>query len=401
MPMRKPSGTTFGIHPDQTPVQGGAKPPLCPDLNQREQSDDAVGNAGQNFAALIPAKVWAEQPLRSAKSVLARYALCFLATGVLCGLLGCATETGVAKNNKGVAISQLDDRLRVEINGNLFTEYHFKNVPRPFLYPLIGASGAGMTRNWPMKESPNEEHDHLHHRSFWFTHGDVNGHDFWTEHEGAGRIVHARFDEITSGKNAGVIKSRNNWVSKVGKIICTDEQTLRIYALPDHERLFDFQITLHADHGDLNLGDTKEGTMAIRVAETMRVEKPISTKGAKPSRGEGQIVNSDGLRDGAAWGKRANWCDYSGPVDGKMVGIAFFDHPENPNYPTWWMVREYGLFAANPFGRQAYENTPTKGDVKIPAGKSLTLRYRFFIHEGDEKQARVAQRYQEFLKASE
>ena len=43
-----------------------------------------------------------------------------------------------------------------------------------------------MTRNWPMKNVENEEHDHPHHRSFWYAHGDVNGHDFWSEGSKAG-----------------------------------------------------------------------------------------------------------------------------------------------------------------------------------------------------------------------
>lgn len=125
--------------------------------------------------------------------------------------------------------------------------------------------------------------------------------------------------------------------------------------------------------------------------------KPVTAKGEKPKPGEGHIVNSEGLRDGETWGKRAKWCDHSVPVDGKILGIAFFDHPKNPNYPTWWMVRDYGLFAANPFGQQAYENTPAKGEVKIPAGESLTLRYRFYIHDGDEKQAEVARHCEKFF----
>ena len=329
-----------------------------------------------------------------------RFIIACSAVALLFLFPGCSTPSGASAHDGKVKIYQLDDRLRVDIDGALFTEYRFQNVPKPFLYPLIGPGGAGMTRNWPMKETPNEEHDHPHHRSLWFAHGDVNGHDFWTEKEGAGRIVHAGFDQVSSSKDGGIIKTRNNWVAHDGKIICTDEQTLRFHAGPNNARLVDFQITLHASNGEVVLGDTKEGTMAIRVAETMRVEKPIVKKGEKPALGAGHIVNSDGLRDGAAWGKRANWCDYSGPVDGKVVGIAFFDHPKNPNYPTWWMVREYGLFAANPFGRQAYEKSPTKGEVKIPAGGSLTLRYRFYIHEGDEQQAKVADRYTEFLKAT-
>src|SRR2546426_518594 len=81
----------------------------------------------------------------------------------------------------GVQITELTNRLRIEINGRLFTEYYFKDVPRPYCYPLIGPGELAMTRNWPMQNTPNEEHDHPHHRSLWFTHGSVNGYDFWSE----------------------------------------------------------------------------------------------------------------------------------------------------------------------------------------------------------------------------
>src|SRR5271170_5039228 len=49
----------------------------------------------------------------------------------------CANSASNAAS-RGVQILQLPDRLRVEINGRLFTEYFFTNVPRPFCYPLIG-----------------------------------------------------------------------------------------------------------------------------------------------------------------------------------------------------------------------------------------------------------------------
>ncbi len=147
----------------------------------------------------------------------------------------------------------------------------------------------------------------------------------------------------------------------------------------------DFEITLHASHGELTLGDTKEGSMAIRLAPTMRVRGKV---------GRGHIVNSEGLRDGATWGKRAAWCDYYGPVKGKVVGVAIFDHPQNPKHPTWWHVRDYGLFAANPFGVHYFEKKPKgSGDISIPAGQSLTFRYRLYFHKGDEKEAKVAEHY--------
>lgn len=309
--------------------------------------------------------------------------------------LSAGTSQGLtpAQLDQGVQIKRLSDRLRIEIDGHLFTEYRFKDVPRPYYYPLIGPGDLPMTRNWPMNDAPGEQHDHPHHRSLWFAHGNVNGHDFWSEQKGFGKIVHDGFAETISGRKEGVIKSRDKWVTEDGVVVCTDERTLRIYEpISPAERLFDFEVTLHASNGDLTFGDTKEGTMAVRLAATMRLKGKV---------GQGHIVNSEGVRDDETWGKRADWCDYYGPVQGQTVGIAIFDNPHNPRHPTWWHVRDYGLFAANPFGRHDFEKLPNKlaGNLTIPAGQSVTFRYRFYLHQGTEQEAKVAEKYKEYITA--
>jgi len=292
-----------------------------------------------------------------------------------------------SRRDSGVKIIEFGDRLRVEIDGKLFTEYRFKNVPRPYFYPVIGPMGENITRHWPMKEGKDEEHDHPHHRSLWFTHGDVNGHDFWSEKKGFGRIVHDKFLDVTSGREVGIVQSQNKWVTHKGEIVCTDTRTHKFYNRPEG-RIMDFEITIHASEGEVILGDTKEGSMAIRLAPTMRVRGKV---------GRGHIVNSEGLRDGATWGKRAGWCDYYGPVKGKIVGVAIFDHLQNPRHPTWWHVRDYGLFAANPFGVHNFEKKPEgAGNITIPSGQSLTFRYRLYFHKGDEKEAKVAEHYRKY-----
>jgi sugar phosphate isomerase/epimerase len=290
-------------------------------------------------------------------------------------------------DSAGVKITDLKDKITIEVNGKLFTEYNFKDVPRPYFYPLIGPTGVNITRHWPMKDGENEEHDHIHHRSLWFAHGDVNGHDFWTEGNKCGKIVHDKILNISSGPDVGVIQSQNNWVANDGKVICTDTRTHKFYNRPDGQ-MIDFEVTIHASNGDVTLGDTKEGLMAIRVAPTMRVEGKVA---------QGHIVDSEGHRDKEAWGKRAVWCDYYGPVNGETVGVAIFDHPQNPKHPTWWHVRTYGLFAANPFGMHDFEGKPKgTGNIVIPAGQSLTFKYRFYFHKGDEKQGKVAERYRDY-----
>src|SRR6185436_17739113 len=126
-----------------------------------------------------------------------------------------------AEEKSGVKLTEMADKVRVEVNGELFTEYHFKGAPHVYFYPLIGPGGARLTRDYPMdRESQGEEHDHPHHRSLWYSHGEVNGVDFWAETGKSGKIEHARFLEIKSGAESGVIRSENNWVAPDGKVIC-------------------------------------------------------------------------------------------------------------------------------------------------------------------------------------
>jgi len=294
------------------------------------------------------------------------------------------------KVTSGVKITKQEKTLRVDINGKLFTEYCFKDVPRPYFYPVIGPTGEPIIRHWPMKEGKDEAQDHVHHRSLWFTHGEINGHDFWGEGGKSGKIVHDKFLKVTYGRDMGVIQANNKYVARDGQVICTDTRTHRFYppvAEPDGQ-IMDFEITIHASQGKVVMGDTKEGSMAIRLAPTMRLKGKV---------GKGHILNSEGQRDGQTWGKRAAWCDYYGPVEDQIVGVAIFDHPQNPKHPTWWHVRDYGLFAANPFGVHDFEKKPEgTGDITIPAGENLTFKYRFYFHKGDTNQAKVAEHYREY-----
>lgn len=324
-------------------------------------------------------------PLRSVKS-----ALRFIPSILILLSLGLCLNTNAAE---GVAITTGDSKVRIEVNGELFTEYCFSGAPHVYFYPVLGPGGTPMTRDFPMKKSDGEEQDHKHHRSLWFSHGDVNGVDFWSEEERAGSIRHVKFLETQSGKYAGWIRSTNEWVNTEGGVICTDERVFRVYARPNNERLFDFEVTLFAGNKDLTLGDTKEGTMAIRLNESLRL-KANSFHQKDPV---GSILLSGGEKDQSTWGKRGAWCDYSGFIAGKQVGVAIFDHPHNPRHPTYWHVRDYGLFAANPFGIHDFEKKAKgAGNLVIPAGRSLTFRYRFYMHEGDAAAGKVADRYKEY-----
>ena len=286
------------------------------------------------------------------------------------------------------------DRVRVEVGGKLFTEYVFTGAHRPYLYPILAADQTELNREFPMTSPAGEDHDHPHHRSLWFAHSSVDGFDFWNEggKQPKGDIVNVSVDASSGGEEA-TIKSENKWVCADGSIACTDETLIRFRG-DATTRTIDYRVTLKApDSRPALFGDAKDGTMAMRLAQWMTLTHDYN-KVSEP--GVGRILTATGQRDQDAWGKRANWCDYYAPHEGKTYGVAIFDTPGNLRYPTWWMARDYGLFGANPFGQHDYENLkdqPHIGDYTIPAGGSLTLRYRFYFHNGDEQAAKLADQY--------
>jgi len=202
----------------------------------------------------------------------------------------------------GAQLTRLSDRVRIEVEGKLFSEYIFASTRRPYLYPILMPDGTGLSRDFPMKQTPGEEHDHPHHLALRFAHSSVNGVDFWNEdpaggHTPKGTIVQEALLETSSGAT-GVIRTTHRWLAPDGHLICRDETTIRVRAATAGGRMLDYEVTLHAlPDTPLLIGDDKDGTMAIRLAQWMTLPHRYE-KHEVP--GSGHIVTSAGVREGAA-----------------------------------------------------------------------------------------------------
>jgi len=110
------------------------------------------------------------------------------------------------------------------------------------------------------------------------------------------------------------------------------------------------------------------------------------------------MVNAEGLEgERQVWGKRSAWVDYFGEVEGEKLGVAIFDHPQNPKHPTFWHSRSYGLFAANIFGERDFMADKTRdGSITLEPGGTLRFRYRVVIHPGDFRSANIAELYRQY-----
>ncbi len=139
-----------------------------------------------------------------------------------------------------------------------------------------------MTRGFPMVANiPGEDHDEPHQRAMYFAHGDINGFDFWGEaafpywssHSAAtfGRTVFRKLDEMMGALSSapfGPIRPRN----PDGQVVAEEIQAYTFRG-DAQSRIIDCEFTIRASHGPVKMGDTKEGTFAIRLVKAL--EPPL------------------------------------------------------------------------------------------------------------------------------
>jgi hypothetical protein len=303
--------------------------------------------------------------------------------------------------SEAVSFERQGDSIQVLIGGKSFSTYNFDpKIAKAFLQPLRDANGVVITRGFPAGDTVPAGHEHdksiePHQRDMYFGHGSINGYDFWSEEVFAkyygpshpsnfGRMVFRKIEEMQGGPSSGTIRAAFDLQGPDRKPFAEEVQEYT-FSGNGNSRVIDCVITFRASHGPVKFGDTKEGSFALRLAPEL--DAPTGT-----------MVNSEGgVGESKIWGKRANWVDVDGVIDGHSLGVAVFDSPKSFRHATYWHARGYGLLAANPFGLSFFFNDPHQdGSYTIPAGKSIQFRYRVFIHDGDYQQAHVADKYSEY-----
>ena len=280
-------------------------------------------------------------------------------------------------------------QFAVEIGGKPFTTYCYgpEFADKPVFYPVLSPNGARVNREFPMVPGvPGESKDHPHHQSAWFTYDEVNGIHFWNP-DTSGRHIEQRDAKADGDKLTASLA----WKDKDGNVVL--DETKQVTFGGDATLFWmDHDITLKAAI-PVVFGDTKEGAFGIRLNDTLK-----ETAG-----GSGRYINADGLETGAnVWGKTSAWVAIRGAVkdkDGdKEVTVAIFAHPKSFNSPPYWHARDYGLFAANPFGRKAYDPSQPERVTKLAAGETVHLLYRMAVYSSKVAKARLDQDYAAFAR---
>lgn len=293
-----------------------------------------------------------------------------LTSGVVCvavALLG--NERAWADDLPNIEFHAAQGEIAVTLSGEPIATYIHadKQIRRPYFAHVKTPGGIQLTRNHPpVAGKDRTDHDTMH-PGIWMAFGDLDGEDFWRN---KGRVVHEAFvEEPSGGLGEGGFTVRNRYEGADGRVVCHEIRRVE-FVVRSGGYLLLWDSTFSADR-DFYFGDQEEMGLGFRVTT------PISVDNG------GTILDSQGRKNGdGVWGKAADWCDYSGTVDERRIGMTLMCHPENFR-PSWMHARDYGLVVANPFGRKAFTNRDPSKEVVAP-GETLRLRYGVLVREGSK-----------------
>ena len=295
------------------------------------------------------------------------------------------------------------NKIDVMVGGKLFTSYMHALDPanppvvkgirlaKPILYPIYSPSGVILNRGCPFVKVKGERTDHPHHMGMYFT-VDIEEEKFWgNSRDPLPAIKHIKTNKMKGGVGKGTLSTLMHWVGMDGKVLLEENREMIFSAIEGQDQYaIDFTIILKAVTKEVVFVDNKEGMFAVRVAHWLKEDAT------------GRYLSSNGEETAKkVWGKRAKWMRLEGRKEGKRYGIAIFQHPRSVNYPTYWHVRSYGCFTANPLGQYAFQKTnkvenPQPLNLTLKKGESALFKFRMLIYEGPQGKEQLDKEFENY-----
>lgn len=293
-------------------------------------------------------------------------------------------RNAVAESNIG--FKKRDGVLVVTLGSVEIASYVFQDpqVPHPYFAQVKTPAGIQVTRTHPpVKGTDAVDHAGIH-TGIWHSFGDLSGHDFWRL---KARTEHVRFvTEPTGGPQAGRFTVLNRYLTTDGTSTLCEETCQYVIRNVGNGYSIEIATEFRPQMNAIVFGDQEEMGLGIRLATPLAVDQKQG----------GRILDSAGRRNGKeVWGKTSEWCDYSGNLAGKWVGMTVLSAPENFR-PSWNHARDYGFLAVNPFGRHSFTGGAAS-QVVIKPGETLKLRFAVVVHETtQEKEYIPGEEYAKF-----
>jgi len=284
---------------------------------------------------------------------------------------------------------QTDSSVAVLNRGRVVWQVNFdKKEGKPYLHPVGLTDGTVLTCLRPA--------DHRWHRALWFSWKFINGLNYWEEDPKTG-LSQGRTEVVDVKVRphrdySGDFEMTLSYHPPGEQAVLKEKRLLAIGAPDENGRYhIDWHSTFTAGEKDVLLDRTP--IPGEKNGKGWGGYAGLSVRMAKDTRGW-QFVDSEGRKDKEAHGKKARWVDFSGEIgEGKAAGIAIFDHPENLRHPSpWYVTKDMPYFSPAVLFNKPYT---------LPAGKSLTLRYRILIHPGRVGRDLLEKEWEAFSKASD
>ncbi len=270
----------------------------------------------------------------------------------------------------GLTVDQTDkDRIAVLESGRGVITFVRGEILKPgvpgryrrscYLHPVHDLDGTILTDDFPR--------DHFHHRglSWAWPRVEVAGkrHDMWS----IGPLKH-RFVKVL-GEQAGpvcaVLRVADEWALN-GQALVDETIEFCVWRAGQMGRAIDVYWTLTARGAPVTIGGRLNeskgyGGFNIRFAP----------------RRDTVVFGPNGRQPGVVNRVRMAWSDLSArfvPKSDRVSGVAIFDCPGNPGFPSGWSNRSYGYLCPA---------WPGLGHFVLEPGRPLRLRFRVWIHRGD------------------
>jgi putative membrane-bound dehydrogenase-like protein len=267
----------------------------------------------------------------------------------------------------GFSYEEQKDRLRISLGGKPIVDFVFRDekILRPYFANARLADERQVTRNHPpVKDVDAVDHDTMH-PGIWLGFGDISGQDFWRNKAAMEHVRFVTAPTAADGRLRFATECRLKTIN--GEPLCLLLNDFTLTARPNGWLLV-WSAEFRADERPIVFGDQEEMGFGARVAT------PFTEKNG------GMIRSSTGKQTAKeTWGQPANWCDYSGPGP-QSGGIMLMASDQNFR-ESWWHNRDYGVFVANPFGREAMKQG-LRSAVTVAKGESLKITFGALIHDG-------------------
>lgn len=275
----------------------------------------------------------------------------------------------VPRTGMNFSFEEKNDRLRISLSGKPIVDFVFRDekILRPYFANPRLTSGVQVTRNHPpVKDVDAVDHDTMH-PGIWLGIGDISGQDFWRNNAAMEHVRFVSAPQVVDGRLKFATECRLK--TSKGEPLCLLRNDFTLTARPNGWLLV-WSAEFRADQREIVFGDQEEMGFGARVAT------PFTEK-------NGGMIRSSKRKQTAkeTWGQPAKWCDYSGPGP-KSGGIMLMASDKNFR-ESWWHNRDYGVFVANPFGREAMKQG-ARSAIAVAKGETSKITFGALIHDHRE-----------------